>query len=568
MEFQEGLMRLMVHKPIEKHCVYQKNNETESGGETITPRRKWKLFQRSSTTIPSKPSKAQRKQPPKEFFCPIAGSLMADPVIVSSGHTFERNCVQACKALNFTPTLSDTSKPDFSSIIPNLALKSTILSWCRKSSVEPPKPLDSTSAEKIVRTLMASQGQNPETHIKIEDRKVLISEKDLIQRINDNPPVKFHLAVTEMKLRPTHFYSSSDESIGTPQTTLPLPLKTRPSCCSSSSSSEIETLTLNLNLTPFSPEEEELLTKLHSQVVFEVEEALISLRKITRTKEETRAHLCTEALLSALRSLIISRYTTIQVNSVAALVNLSLESTNKIKIVRSGIVPPLIDVLKGGSPEAQEHASGALFSLALNDDNKTAIGVLGALQPLLHLLRSDSERTRHDSALALYHLTLVRSNRSKLVKLGAVPILLGMAKSGHMTGRVLLILCNLGSCVEGRGTLMDAGGVECLAGMLKGSELESESSRESCVAVLYTLSLGGLRFKALAKEARVVEVLKKVETVGSERAKQKAKMVLEMMKERVVDEDETVDWEKLLNSEFESKTRFGIDESRANSSGF
>ena len=62
---------------------------------------------------------------------------------------------------------------------PQSHLKSTILSWCQKSYVEPPKPLDSISAEKIVYTLKVSQGQNSETHTKIEDRKVLISE-DLI----------------------------------------------------------------------------------------------------------------------------------------------------------------------------------------------------------------------------------------------------------------------------------------------------------------------------------------------------------------------------------------------------
>ncbi|KAI7992702.1 U-box domain-containing protein 40 [Camellia lanceoleosa] len=101
-----------------------------------------------------------------------------------------------------------------------------------------------------------------------------------------------------------------------------------------------------------------------------------------------------------------SRYSTLQVNAVAVLVNLSLKNQNKVKIVRSGIVPPLIDVLKRGFPEARDHAAGALFSLALDDQKKTAIGVLDALPPLLHALRSDSERARQDSALALYHLTL------------------------------------------------------------------------------------------------------------------------------------------------------------------
>lgn len=301
-----------------------------------------------------------------------------------------------------------------------------------------------------------------------------------------------------------------------------------------------------------------------------IEEALLSLRKLTRTREETRVQLCTPRLLSALRSQILSKHVNVQVNALASLVNLSLEKSNKVKIVRSGMVPPLIEVLKFGSPEAQEHGAGALFSLALDDDNKTAIGVLGGLGPLLHTLRSESERTRHDSALALYHLTLVQSNRVKMVKLGSVPVLLNMVKSGHMTGRVLLILGNLGSGSDGRAAMLDAGVVEYLVGLLSGTELTG-STRESCVAVMYALSHGGLRFKAVAKAAGLVEVLQKVEKVGSERARHKVRKILEMMRAKEV-EEEDVDWEELLDSGLGCRTRSrlgsGLDESCANSSEF
>lgn len=575
MEFQEGLMKLMVHKPMENQWVFLRDRESEKGADFDTPRRKWKLFQRSSSSaIPSKSSKPQSKRPPAEFLCPITGSLMAEPVIVTSGHSFERSCVQVCKALNFTPTLTDSSVPDFSSVIPNLALKSTILSWCKNSSVGPPKTLDFKSAEKLVRTFMASQDEKTKTQNKSESQNVVvISETELLKRVRENPRVHFNHAATEIPLRPAYFYSSSEESVGATRSIPPLPLATRPSCCSSASSSSTEIEIHNPNS---SDEEDEFLAKLRSPQVFDVEEALISLRKITRTNENARTHFCTQRLLSALRALIVSRYAGIQVNSLAALVNLSLVKSNKVKIVRSGILPHLIDALKGGSPEAQEHASGALFSLALDDDNKTAIGVLGALPPLLRLLRSDSERTRHDSALALYHLTLVQSNRSKLVRDGSIPVLLGMVKSGHMTGRILLIVCNLGCSSEGRVALLDAGAVECMVDMLRRSESYSESTRESCVATLYTLSIGGLRFKVLAKEAGAVEVLRKVEKGGSERSREKARKILEVMKGRDGEEEEEPDWEKLIDSGlglgFGSQTRCrlgdGLGGSIANSSEF
>ncbi|KAK4341078.1 hypothetical protein RND71_039579 [Anisodus tanguticus] len=453
---------------------------------------------------------------PKEFMCPISGSLMADPIIVSSGHTFERHCVNACKSLCFTPILPDGSVPSFSTIIPNRALKSTIFNWCSSSHIDPPQPLDFLSAQNLVCTLMASQ--NPQN-----------------STVNFDVMNRFIESVTQLN----HITTGSEESV----TSLPLP--TRPFCSSSSSSSEMDSN---------SCEEDELIVKLNSSQVFEQEEAVISLRKLTRTREETRFHLCTPRLLSALRSIITSRYASVQVNSVAALVNLSLENRNKVKIVRSGIVPPLIDVLKGGFPESQEHASGALFSLALDDQNKTAIGVLGALPPLLHSLRSEySERTRHDSALALYHLSLVQSNRAKLVKLGAVQSLLGMVRStGPMTCRILLILCNMAGNLEGRGAMLDGGAVECFVGMLRKGEFDGESNiRESCVTALYGLSHGGLRFKGLAKEAAAEDLLITIEETGSERAKDKVKRILEVLREKD-EEEEEVDWEELLNSDVDT----------------
>ncbi|OIT33667.1 PREDICTED: U-box domain-containing protein 40-like [Nicotiana attenuata] len=458
------------------------------------------------------------KHPPKEFICPISGSLMADPIIVSSGHTFERHSVLACKSLSFTPILPDNSIPNFSTIIPNRALKSTILNWCSSSHFDPPTPLDFISAENIVRTLMATQNTNNTKNCDVMNR--FIESVTLLNR---------------------QISTTSEESV-TPTSGPTTPL-TRPLCYSSASSSEMAPSNTN------SCEEDELIVKLKSSHVFEQEEAVISLRKLTRTREETRFQLCTPRLLSALRSVISSRYASVQVNSIAALVNLSLENGNRVKIVRSGIVPPLIDVLKGGFPESQEHAAGALFSLALDDQNKTAIGVLGALPPLLHSLRSESERTRHDSALALYHLSLVQSNRSKLVKLGAVQSLLGMVRTGHMTGRILSILCNMAASLEGRGSMLDGGAVECFVGMLRQGEFDAESIRESCVTALYGLSHGGLRFKGLAKEAAAEDLLITLEGIlESEKAKDKVRKILEVLREKD-EEEEEIDWEELLNSD-------------------
>ncbi|KAK7317208.1 hypothetical protein RJT34_01232 [Clitoria ternatea] len=505
---------------------------------------RWKIsFHRSSS---------QPKHPPKEFTCPISRSLMSDPVVVASGQTFERTAVQVCTDLKFSPKLQDGTRPDFSTVIPNLAIKTTILNWCDKSGTLHPRAPDYSSVETLVKEAMASD----------EESRIRVSEKELLNAVPDNPPVIFSHAATELGPRVNHFNSgsSSDESVIIPSSPgTPLPLTIRPTCFSSSSSSSCEIEIQNPSA-PASEEEEKLLKKLRSNEVFEQEEGVISLRSVTRSREEARVSLCTPRLLLALRPLVASRYGVVQVNAAASLVNLSLEKQNKVKIVRSGFVPYLIDVLKGGFGESQEHAAGALFSLALDDDNKMAIGVLGALQPLMHALRAESERTRHDSALALYHLTLVQSNRVKLVKLGVVPTLLAMVVAGNLASRVLLILCNLAVSTEGRTAMLDANAVECLVGLLRGNELDSEATRENCVAALYALSHRSLRFKGLAKEAGAVEVLKEIEERGTERAREKAKKVLQMM--RVVGDgdrdNEGAEFDSILDSGALSRNRYRV----------
>ncbi|KAF5196560.1 U-box domain-containing protein [Thalictrum thalictroides] len=463
-------------------------------------KRRWKIiFSRSPPSSNLKLKPPPHSDPPNEFICPISQSLMADPVIISSGQTFERNCIQVCQNLNFTPILSNGLTPNFSTLIPNIAIKSTILNWCDNNSVIRPKPISLNVAEKLVRSLMLSQGHKTES-------------KESSNSLN------------ESQRRTSHFRFSSEESV-------------------SSSLSEIVIIEETSN----SEEEEKFLVKLKSSEVSQQEEALILLRQITRKDPTIRIPLCTLRLLSALRSFIISKSSVLQVNSIAVLVNLSLEMVNKVKIVRSGSVPQLIEILKCGSPESVEYSVSLLFSLSLDDQNKTAIGVLGGLPPLLNLVKSEIQRVSHESLLALYHLSFVQSNRSKLVKLGAVRVLFGLINTDTCS---LRILCNLAMCAEGRAALLDVNAVKWLVDMIKcSSELESVVSREKCVETLYGLSCGSLRFKGMAKEAGAVEVLSEVVERGSDRVKEKAKRMLSMIKEgdeKEKDMFEEVDWESLL----------------------
>jgi hypothetical protein len=241
--------------------------------------------------------------------------------------------------------------------------------------------------------------------------------------------------------------------------------------------------------------EGELLYKLHHQHAVEQEEGAAEIRMLTRNTDPSvdyRATLCTPAVLEALVSLMQSRYSGVQSNAVAAIMNLSLSNENKMKIARAGAIPVLIEVLKTQCDAAQEHATGALFSLALSDENKMAIGVLGAIPPLIHVLRVGSQGARCDAAMALYQLSFAQINRGKLIKAGAVGILLRLLQEegSDLVSRALLILSNLAVIPDGRSAICEGNGISVLVSLIAyQSSLSGPPDQGMLQIVLYSRCL-------------------------------------------------------------------------------
>ncbi|KAG2284562.1 hypothetical protein Bca52824_055782 [Brassica carinata] len=230
-------------------------------------------------------------------------------------------------------------------------MKSTIDGWCDSVGVERPHPPDYSAVETNLRQQMPSS-----------EPEIRVSEQELLRAVADRAPVIYHHADSELmnRTRLDNSTSSSDKS------------------------------------------EEEIYTKLKSSDIFDQEQGLIMMRKMTRTRDEARVSLCSSRILALLKSMIVSRYSLVQTNS--------------------------------GFP--RESIAG--------EDQQVDDRVLGALQPLLHALRAaESDRTRHDAGLALYHLSLNQTNRLKLVSEGrsamldanAVAILVGKLREEEESSR-------------------------------------------------------------------------------------------------------------------------------------
>nr|CAB3470152.1 unnamed protein product [Digitaria exilis] len=460
----------------------------------------------SASPFPSPPS-SFTADPPAEFLCPISGSLMADPVVVPPGQTFERACIQACAALAFSPpaVAADLAASSVSSssplvLVPNVALRTAILNWCDRLGLPHPSPLSPDTAHDIVRRLM--------------------------------PPPR----------REDYLQSSRSQRRPQPQLASSARVR-RPSVDVDDFAQELISKQRGGAL------EEEIMAVLGSEGGASPEElasAMASLRQATREKE-VRRQLCTPRLLAALRPMLLSGDAGVQVNAAAAVVNLSLEPENKVRIVRSGAVSPLVEVLRGGHPEARDHAAGAMYSLAVEDENRAAIGVLGAIPPLLELFSGGAAtgyRARREAGMALYHVSLSGMNRSKIARSpGAVRTLLAAAAEARGDHRnneadaaalrrlAVMILANLAGCPDGRAALMDGGAVAAVVGLMRGGAAAAGSAEEEyCISTLYGMSRGSMRFRGLARAAGVEAALQPVAEGGAGVGRDMARRTLRAMR--------------------------------------
>ena len=243
------------------------------------------------------------------------------------------------------------------------------------------------------------------------------------------------------------------------------------------------------------------------------------------------------------------------------MVNLSLEPENKVRIVRSGAVSPLVDVLRGGHPEARDHAAGAMYSLAAEDENRAAIGVLGVIPPLLELFAGAvGYRARREAGMALYHVSLSGMNRSKIARApGAVRTLLAAAEARDRSSEAdaaalrrlaVMILANLAGCPDGRAALMDGGAVAAVVRlMLSGSAAPGSAEEEYCISTLYGMSRGSMRFRGLARAAGVEAALQPVAEGGGGVGRDMARRTLRAM--RGEDDDAPVTATGLLGRQWD-----------------
>lgn len=88
----------------------------------------------------------QMPLPPEELRCPISLQLMYDPVIIASGQTYERVCIEKWFSDGHNNCPKTQQKLPHLCLTPNFCVKGLVASWCEQNGVPtpegPPESLD------------------------------------------------------------------------------------------------------------------------------------------------------------------------------------------------------------------------------------------------------------------------------------------------------------------------------------------------------------------------------------------------------------------------------------------
>ncbi|KAJ0540359.1 putative U box domain, armadillo-like helical, Zinc finger, RING/FYVE/PHD-type [Helianthus annuus] len=76
---------------------------------------------------------------PDDFRCPISLELMKDPVIVSTGQTYERTCIEKWLEAGHKTCPKTQQNLTSTVLIPNYVLRSLIAQWCEANGIDPPQ---------------------------------------------------------------------------------------------------------------------------------------------------------------------------------------------------------------------------------------------------------------------------------------------------------------------------------------------------------------------------------------------------------------------------------------------
>ncbi|KAK7312475.1 hypothetical protein VNO77_36363 [Canavalia gladiata] len=331
---------------------------------------------------------------PDDFRCPISLELMKDPVIVSTGQTYERACIEKWLQAGHG-TCPKTQQTLTSTVLtPNYVLRSLIAQWCEANGIEPPKRPSSSQPSK------SASSCSPAERSKIEN---------LLQKLTSGSPEEQRSAAGEIRLLAKR---NADNRVAIAE------------------AGAIPLLVALLSV-PDSRTQEHAVTALLNLSIYENNKGSI----VSSGAVPGIVHVLKKGSMEA------------RENAAATLFSLSVIDENKVTIGSSGAIPPLVTLLNEGSQRGKKDAATALFNLCIYQGNKGKAVRAGVIPTLMQLL-TEPNGGMVDEALAI--LAILASHPEGKTTIGAaeaVPVLVefignGSPRNKENAAAVLVHLCS------------------------------------------------------------------------------------------------------------------------------
>ncbi|CAH9132058.1 unnamed protein product [Cuscuta epithymum] len=428
--------------------------------------------------------------PPEELKCPISLQLMYDPVIIASGQTYERICIEKWFNDGHNTCPKTQQELPHLDLTPNYCVKGLVSSWCEQNMVHAP----------------------------------------------DGPPESLDLNYWRLALSESEFENSkSVESVT--------------GCCKFKSVKVApleESGTMEEAEIDNSEQDDEFLrygdflTVLYrDDNLREKCEVVEQMRHLLKDDAEIRIYMGAngyiEALLQFLESVVEAKNEMAQEIGAMALFNLGVNNDRNIEMMLAGGVLQLL-----GKMMTNLSCCGAVTALYVNlsslEEAKSVIGASEATPFLLQVLQQhDSDiRCKLDALHAIFNLSNQPSNVTHLLSAGILDCLLAsMAYSDDhsWTEKCIAILINLASSSKAvKDQMTSAPGLISRLGSIL--EVGGAVEQEQAAACLLILCTGSEKCSEMALQEGVIPYLVSISVNGTVRGKQKAQKLLTLFREQ------------------------------------
>ncbi|XP_057753257.1 U-box domain-containing protein 13-like [Arachis stenosperma] len=360
---------------------------------------------------------------PDEFRCPISLELMKDPVIISTGQTYERACIKKWLEAGHGTCPKTQQILSSSVLIPNHVLYILISNWCEANGVEPPK-----RTEKLRLCKATSDGSSE-----------FIDIDTLLSRLTSSDIEDQRCTAEELRLLAKR--SSQNRILIAEAGAIPLLVDL---LYVPDKRTQEHAVTVLLNLSICGNNKERIMASeavpgivhvLKNGVMEARENAAATLFSLSALNEN-KVLIGASGAIKALVTLFCEGSQRGKMDAATALFNLCLYQGNKGRSIRAGIMPKLTEMVTEPGEEMRDVALALMALLVSHPEGKAVVGSMNAMPTLVDIVTNGSPKNKENATSVLVYLCIGDPmNVSSACSLGVINPLLDLAENGSERGK-------------------------------------------------------------------------------------------------------------------------------------